>query len=59
MDDYLANLFEKLKSNKDANTYVEIGYCYLTGRHTTKNEQNACITSKKQLTWGMLKASFG
>jgi len=41
MDDYLANLLEKLKNSKDAKTYIEIGDCYCFGRHTTKNEQNA------------------
>nr|DAI74650.1 MAG TPA: hypothetical protein [Caudoviricetes sp.] len=58
MDDYLANLFEKLKSNKDANTYVEIGYCYLTGRHTTKNEQNAMYYFQEAANMGDAKGEF-
>lgn len=58
MDDYLANLLEKLKTTKDANTYLEIGDCYCYGRHTAKNEQNAMYYYQEAANMGSARGEF-
>ena len=58
MDDYLANLLEKLKTKRDANTYLEVGDCYCFGRHTAKNEQNAMYYYQEAANMGSARGEF-
>lgn len=55
MDDYLANLLEKAKIERNANTYIEIGDCYCFGHHTTKNESNAMYYYQEAANMGSAK----
>lgn len=58
MDDYLAKLLEKFKTNKDINTCLEIGNCYCFGQHTTKNEQNAMYYYQEAANMGSARGEY-
>lgn len=58
MDDYLAKLIEKVKTTKDAETYLEIGNCYCYGHHTTKDEETAMYYYQEAANLGSAQGEF-